>query len=250
MKPFIIAGPCVIESEETMHQIAEHLVGLNVLHGIDIIFKASFDKANRTSVNSYRGPGLDKGLCILADIKSRYNLRITTDIHEPSQAAVVAEVADIIQIPALLCRQTDLIAAAAHTGKPVNIKKGQFLSGEDMKHVIDKARHYGAECVWATERGNSFGYNNNIVDFRNIPVMKRYADSVFMDCTHSVQTPNSDGGNSGGNPEFIESMALAGKAFGADGYFFEVHPEPNKALSDSACSLQLSSLNQVISRLL
>ena len=217
---------------------------------VDIIFKASFDKANRTSIESYRGVGMERGLQILSDIKEKYGLKILTDIHEAWQAEPAAEVADVVQIPAFLCRQTDIIIAAARYAKIVNIKKGQFLSGEDMKHVIDKARHHGAECVWATERGNSFGYNNNIVDFRNIPVMKRYADSVIMDCTHSVQTPNSDGGNSGGNPEFIESMALAGKAFGADGYFFEVHPEPDKALSDSACSLRLSSLNQVISSLL
>ena len=172
MKPIIIAGPCVIESEEIMHETAQYISSLNRRYDIDIIFKASFDKANRTSDSSYRGPGLNKGLIILDGIKHRYGLKIITDIHESFQARPVSEVADIIQIPALLCRQTDLIAAAAQNKKTINIKKGQFLSGEDMRFVIDKARHNGAENIWATERGNCFGYNNNIVDFRNIGVIE------------------------------------------------------------------------------
>lgn len=250
MKPIIIAGPCVIESESIMHQTARILSSLKKEFNIDIFFKASFDKANRTSLTSYRGPGLTSGLKVLKEIKEKYDLPIITDIHEPHQAFPVAEVADIIQIPALLCRQTDLIVAAASCGKTVNIKKGQFLSGEDMRFVIEKARNSGKVTIWATERGNCFGYNNNVVDFRNIPIMKKYADAVIMDCTHSVQTPNTSSGISGGNPEYIESMALAAKAFGADGYFFEVHPEPCNALSDSACSLKLELLRSIIERLI
>lgn len=250
MKPIIIAGPCVIESEDIMHYTAQCLSSLRNEYNIDIIFKASFDKANRTSLTSYRGPGLTIGLQVLSDIKKRYGIPVITDIHEPYQAIPVAEVADIIQIPALLCRQTDLIVAAAACNKTVNIKKGQFLSGGDMRFVVEKARNSGNGSVWATERGNCFGYNNNVVDFRNIPVMKKYADAVIMDCTHAVQTPNTGTGISGGNPEYIESMALAAKAFGADGYFFEVHPEPCKALSDSACSLKLEHLKPIIEKLI
>lgn len=245
--PIIIAGPCVIEHPEIMDEIAETISRINQSKGTNIIFKASFDKANRTSVSSYRGPGIDNGLTILSDIKSKYGLQITTDIHEAWQAHPVAEVADIIQIPALLCRQTDLISSAAQTGKALNIKKGQFLSGEDMKHVIAKAREYGSASVFATERGNSFGYNNTVIDFRNIPIMRQFADAVIMDCTHAVQTPGTGNGFSGGNPEYIRPMAMAAKAFGADGYFFEVHPSPSNAMSDATCSLELSLLENIIS---
>lgn len=245
--PIIIAGPCVIEHPEIMDEIAETISRINQSKGTNIIFKASFDKANRTSVSSYRGPGIDNGLTILSDIKSKYGLQITTDIHEAWQAHPVAEVADIIQIPALLCRQTDLISSAAQTGKALNIKKGQFLSGEDMKHVIAKAREYGSVSVFATERGNSFGYNNTVIDFRNIPIMRQFADAVIMDCTHAVQTPGTGNGFSGGNPEYIRPMAMAAKAFGADGYFFEVHPSPSNAMSDATCSLELSLLENIIS---
>jgi 2-dehydro-3-deoxyphosphooctonate aldolase (KDO 8-P synthase) len=245
--PIIIAGPCVIEHPEIMDEIAETISRINQSKGTNIIFKASFDKANRTSVSSYRGPGIDNGLTILSDIKSKYGLQITTDIHEAWQAHPVAEVADIIQIPALLCRQTDLISSAAQTGKALNIKKGQFLSGEDMKHVIAKAREYGSASVFATERGNSFGYNNTVIDFRNIPIMRQFADAVIMDCTHAVQTPGTGNGFSEGNPEHIRPMAMAAKAFGADGYFFEVHPSPSNAMSDATCSLELSLLENIIS---
>lgn len=248
--PLFIAGPCVIEPDEVMDEIAMTICNINRTLGIDIVFKASFDKANRTSISSYRGPGIDKGLTILSDIKNKYNLKITTDIHESWQAGPVAEVADIIQIPALLSRQTDIIAKAARTGKNINIKKGQFLSGRDMKDVIEKARVSGATKVFATERGNSFGYNNTIIDFRNIPLMKEYADKVIMDCTHAVQTPGTACGSSGGNPEFILPMALSAKAFGTDGYFFETHPKPEKAMSDGTCSLVLSNLEKFISRLI
>ncbi len=248
--PILIAGPCVIEPLEIMQEIAEAICTIQKSIDSKICFKASFDKANRTSVSSYRGPGLDKGLLILSDIKSRYGLCITTDIHESWQASPVSEVADIIQIPALLSRQTDLITSAAKTGKIVNIKKGQFLSGNDMQFAVEKARSAGCTEVFATERGNMFGYNNTIVDFRNIPLMKNYADSVIMDCTHAVQTPGTSKGSSGGNPEFILPMALSAKAFGADGYFFEVHPEPEKASSDASCSLKLSQLETILKQLI
>lgn len=247
--PILIAGPCVIESEEVMSVIAETLAEISQAGRFSVYFKASFDKANRTSYKSYRGPGLDKGLESLMRIKKNYNLRIVTDIHESWQAKPVAEVADVIQIPAFLSRQTDLIQSAAKTGKIVNIKKGQFLSGNDMRFAVEKARVAGAENVFVTERGNSFGYNNLVVDFRNISLMKDFADKVIMDCTHSVQLPGASDGKSGGEPKYIQSMALAAKAFGADGYFFEVHPEPEKSLSDSASLLQLNKLSSLLEQL-
>ena len=249
-KPIFIAGPCVIEPQEIMDTIAQYLCDIRQSLDAEIYFKASFDKANRTSYSSYRGPGIDNGLRILADIKSRYGLKITTDIHEAWQAEPVAEVADIIQIPALLSRQTDLICSAAKTGKIVNIKKGQFLSGEDMQHAIGKARSQGATEVYATERGNMFGYNNTVIDFRNIPVMQKYADKVVMDCTHAVQTPGTGNGSSGGNPEYILPMAKAAKAFGADAFFFEIHPTPETALSDATCSMKMNRLEDIIRQFL
>lgn len=250
MKPIIIAGPCVIESAGLLAEVATELVRLNRKFGTDIVFKASFDKANRTSLSSFRGPGLERGLQMLADVKERFGLRILTDIHESYQAAPAAEVADILQIPAFLCRQTDLLVAAAATGRVVNIKKAQFLSGDDMRYPVDKVLQSGGNEVWLTERGNSFGYNNLVVDFRNIPVMKQFTPHVIMDCTHSVQRPGGLGGATGGNREYIPSMALAAKAFGATGYFFEVHPQPNKGLSDGPNMLELSKLEQTISPLL
>lgn len=248
-KQILIAGPCVIESTDVMDSVAKELFRISNIGNWDVYFKSSFDKANRTSIHSYRGPGLEKGLVALADIKSKYGLRILTDIHESYQAEIVAQVVDVIQIPALLSRQTDLICAAARTGKIVNIKKGQFLSGADMKYPIEKARLSACSTVWATERGTSFGYNNNVVDFRNIPTMKLFADAVIMDCTHSVQTPGTEMGKSGGEPAYIKSMALAGKAFGTDGYFFEVHPEPSKGLSDASSMLQLDKLSLILNEL-
>lgn len=250
MKPVFIAGPCVIESQELLNLVAEELIRLNDKYCIDIIFKSSFDKANRTSLSSYRGPGLDKGLKMLSNVKEKYGLKILTDIHESYQAEIVGQVADVIQIPAFLCRQTDLLVAAAKTGKIVNIKKAQFLSGEDMKYPVEKAMQSGASEVWLTERGNSFGYNNLVVDFRNIPVMKQYTERVIMDCTHCVQRPGAGNGVTGGNREYIPAMALAAKAFGATGYFFEVHPEPTKALSDGTNMLYLKDLEKIISSLL
>ena len=250
MNPKFIAGPCVIESAELLDEVARKLVEINRRLGIDIIFKASFDKANRTSLGSYRGPGMELGLRMLADVKSKWGLRICTDIHEAYQAAPAGEVADVIQIHAFLCRQTDLLTAAAKTGRTVNIKKAQFLSGEDMKYPYEKAVKSGAAEVWLTERGNMFGYNNLVVDFRNIADMRRTAPTVIMDCTHSVQRPGAAGGKTGGNREFVPAMAAAAKAFGANGYFFEVHPSPDEALSDGPNMLRLDELESVVGTLL
>lgn len=249
--PIFIAGPCVIESQDCLETVAQELVRINQSLGIDVIFKASFDKANRTSISSYRGPGMEKGLQMLSDIKTKYGLRILTDIHESYQAQPVAEVADVLQIPAFLCRQTDLLVSAAKTGKTVNIKKAQFLSGLDMQYPVQKVKDTQPSGeVWLTERGNSFGYNNFVVDFRNIPDMKQFTPTVIMDCTHSVQRPGAAGGKSGGNREFVPNMALAAKAFGATGYFFETHPDPEKALSDGPNMLYLNELENVIKSLL
>lgn len=246
----IIAGPCVIESQEVLNEVASEVLRLNKELGVDIIFKSSFDKANRTSLSSYRGPGLEKGLAMLGEVKDKFGLKILTDIHESHQAAPAAEVADVLQIPAFLCRQTDLLCAAAHTGKIVNIKKAQFLSGQDMKYPLQKAVESGAKEVWLTERGNTFGYNNLVVDFRNIPDMLSLSPTVIMDCTHSVQRPGAGNGVTAGDRQFIPQMALAAKAFGATGFFFETHPDPDHALSDAACQLPLSDLERVIRSLL
>lgn len=250
MQPIFIAGPCVIESQEMLNTVAEELVRINSKLGTDIIFKASFDKANRTSIHSFRGPGLEKGLQMLADIKSKYGLRVLTDIHESYQAAPAGEVCDVLQIPAFLCRQTDLLVAAAKTGKIINIKKAQFLSGLDMKYPVEKALEAGAKEVWLTERGNMFGYNNLVVDFRNIPDMLTITPRVVMDCTHSVQRPGAGGGKTSGDRRFVPNMALAAKAFGANGYFFEVHPDPDHALSDGPNMLYLDKLEELITKLL
>lgn len=245
-----VAGPCVIESAELLDTVAARLVEINKSLGVDIIFKASFDKANRTSLSSYRGVGLDKGLQMLSDVKSKWGLKLCTDIHESWQAAPAGEVIDVLQIPAFLCRQTDLLVAAAKTGRTVNIKKAQFLSGEDMKYPYEKAMQSGAKEVWLTERGNMFGYNNLIVDFRNIPDMLKIASTVVMDCTHSVQRPGAAGGKTGGNREFVPAMAQAAKAFGANGFFFEVHPDPDNGLSDGPNMLRLEDLEGVVKSLL
>lgn len=250
MRPIFIAGPCVIESAECLDVVAQEIVRLNNKYNIDIIFKSSFDKANRTSINSFRGPGMEKGLQMMADIKSKYGLRLLTDIHESYQAAPVGEVVDVLQIPAFLCRQTDLLVAAAKTGKIVNVKKAQFLSGEDMKYPVQKVKESGNDNVWLTERGNIYGYNNLVVDFRNIPDMKKIVPTVIMDCTHSVQRPGAAGGKTGGNREFVPAMALAAKAFGATGYFFEVHPNPEEAMSDGPNMLYLKDFEEVIKSLL
>ncbi len=249
-KPVFIAGPCVIENAELLDTVARELIRINSNLGTDIIFKASFDKANRTSIRSFRGPGIERGLQMLADIKERYGLRIITDIHEAWQAEAAGNVCDVLQIPAFLCRQTDLLVAAAKTGCTVNIKKAQFLSGRDMKYPVQKALESGAKEVWLTERGNSFGYNNLVVDFRNITDMKEITPTVIMDCTHSVQRPSAGDGKTVGDRKFVPAMALAAKAFGASGYFFEVHPEPDNGLSDAANMLELHKLEGLIKQLL
>jgi len=272
MIPTIIAGPCVIESADVLNTIAKTLCDVNKHLGTNIIFKASFDKANRTSLSSYRGPGLEKGLQMLADIKQQYGLKILTDIHEAWQADPVAEVADVLQIPAFLCRQTDLLVAAAKTGKTVNIKKAQFLSGQDMKFPVQKVIDtiaanetepltesalesnttplFNQDRVWLTERGNSFGYNNLVVDFRNIPDMLQIVPRVIMDCTHSVQRPGGGGGYTSGDRQFVPAMALAAKAFGATGYFFETHPDPDHALSDGPNMLPLADFESLVNKLI
>lgn len=233
-----------------LEEVAQELVRLNRKYDLSIIFKASFDKANRTSIHSYRGPGLEKGLQMLADVKSKFGLQILTDIHESWQAQPVAEVADVLQIPAFLCRQTDLLVSAAKTGKTVNIKKAQFLSGIDMQYPVQKVRESGNDKVWLTERGNIYGYNNLAVDFRNIADMKNITDTVIMDCTHSVQRPGAMDGKTGGDRAFVPAMALAAKAFGANGFFFETHPDPEAALSDGPNMLYLKDFEPVVKSLI
>ena len=250
MQPLFIAGPCVIESAELLANVATTISDINKRLGTDIIFKASFDKANRTSIHSFRGPGLEKGLQMLADIKQQFGLKILTDIHESCQAEAVGQVVDVIQIPAFLCRQTDLLVSAAKTGCTVNIKKAQFLSGKDMVYPVEKAREAGAKDVWLTERGNMYGYNNLVVDFRNISDMLEITPRVVMDCTHSVQRPGSGNGTTGGDRRFIPSLSLAAKAFGANGFFFEVHPDPDHALSDGPNMLQSDKLEELIKEIL
>ncbi len=249
-KPLFIAGPCVIEDEKLLKTIAEELVRIKEEHEVNIVFKASFDKANRTALSSYRGPGISRGLEMLARVKEEFKLPLLTDIHEAHQAEKAAAVVDILQIPAFLCRQTDLLKAAADTGKIVNIKKAQFLSGLDMEYPLNKVVQSGNNQVMLTERGNMYGYNNLVVDFRNIPDMKSFGYPVIMDCTHSVQRPGGAEGKTGGNREFVPSMALAAKAFGADGYFIETHPNPDAGKSDAANMLELSNLESLIKSLL
>ena len=250
MDPIFITGPCVIESAELLDTIAAEIKRLSDLTGRTFYFKASFDKANRTSIHSFRGPGLERGLQMLADVREKYHLPLLTDIHESWQAKAAGEVVDVLQIPAFLCRQTDLLVEAARTGRTVNIKKAQFLSGEDMRYPVEKCRETGAKEVWLTERGNSFGYNNLVVDFRNLPAMSQYADRVVMDCTHSVQRPGGADGKTGGDRQYVPMMALAAKAFGAQGYFFETHPDPDHALSDGPNMLYLKDLEGVVKSLL
>ncbi len=249
MEQTFIAGPCVIESAELLDTVAAKISEINKKQGTNIIFKASFDKANRTSIKSFRGPGIDKGLQMLNDIKSKYGLRLLTDIHEAWQAKPAGEVVDVLQIPAFLCRQTDLLIAAAKTGRIVNIKKAQFLSGHDMRYPLEKAIDAGAKKVWLTERGNMMGYNNLVVDFRNIPDMLEYCETVIMDCTHCVQKPGGADGKTGGDRRYVPMMAKAAKAFGATGWFFEVHPTPDLGLSDAANMLELDKLEELIKEL-
>jgi 2-dehydro-3-deoxyphosphooctonate aldolase (KDO 8-P synthase) len=247
---FLIAGPCVIESEAHARMMAERIAKIaEDVGGVPYVFKASFDKANRSSVNSFRGPGLKEGLRILGKIKSDLKLTILTDIHEASQAAPVAEVVDILQIPAFLARQTDLLVAAGKTGRTVNIKKPQFVSPWDMKNAVQKVESTGNQQIILTERGASFGYQNLVVDFRSFPVLKKYGYPVVFDVTHAVQLPGGQGHASGGQPEFIEPLARAGVAAGVDGIFLETHDNPGKALSDGANALPLDQLSSLLSRL-
>jgi 2-dehydro-3-deoxyphosphooctonate aldolase (KDO 8-P synthase) len=246
---FLIAGPCVIESEYHARKMAESIQRVAADLGVPYIFKASYDKANRTSVKSYRGPGLAEGVRILGTIARDTGLPVLTDVHEPAHCEAVAEAVDVLQIPAFLCRQTDLLVAAGKTGRAVNIKKGQFVAPWDMKYPVEKIRSTGNERVFLTERGASFGYNNLVVDFRSLPYMRQIAPAVF-DGTHSVQQPSAADGVSGGQPEFIPLLARAAVAAGADGVFLEVHDDPPHAKSDGANALDLTLLKPLLEKLL
>jgi len=246
----IIAGPCAIESREICFEVAQVLRHLQDKYSdIRFVFKSSFDKANRSSVHSFRGLGLEKGLEILNEVKNKFNLPVLTDIHESWQADPVGRVVDIIQIPAFLCRQTDLLLAAAKTGKEINVKKGQFLAPWDTKHIIEKLKYGGAKKYYLTERGTTFGYNNLVVDFRGIPIMRNFAPVIF-DATHSVQLPGGEGNRSGGNREFAYPLAKASIVVGVDGLFFEVHPDPSKALSDASTQLKLDEFPGIVENLI
>lgn len=245
----LIAGPCVIESEEQVLYISGEMKKITDELGIPYTFKASFDKANRTSIKSYRGPGLEEGLRILQKVKDTYGLPICTDIHEPWQAAPVAQVADILQIPAFLCRQTDLLVAAAKTGKCINIKKAQFLAAWDMKNCLDKVRQSGNDNVMLCERGTSFGYNTLVVDMTGLRVMKDMGVPVIFDATHSVQKPGGNGSSTGGNREYVEYLAKAAIAVGVDGLFMETHPDPDNALSDGPNMVPLGQMKELLAKL-
>ena len=247
---FVMAGPCVVENEEVMMRVAEKACAVTDALKIPYIFKASYRKANRSRLDSFCGIGDEKALKLLDKVRREFGVPTVTDIHNPEEAAIAAQYADVLQIPAFLCRQTDLLVAAAKTGRTVNIKKAQFLSGADMLYPYEKARDAGASEIWLTERGNIYGYNNLVVDFRNIAEMLRIAPTVVMDCTHSVQRPGAAGGKTGGNREFVPAMAQAAKAFGANGFFFEVHPDPDHAKSDGPNMLQLDELENLIKTLL
>ena len=246
----LMAGPCVVESEPHAMELAEALVAITTRVGIPFIFKASYDKANRTSAGSYRGPGITEGLRVLAAIKTRFNVPIVTDIHEPGDAALAAEVADVLQIPAFLSRQTDLIVAAAKTGKVVNIKKGQFLAPDDMKHAVAKVTAAGNPRVIVTERGTSFGYHNLVVDMRAFPMMREQGIPVVFDVTHSLQLPGAGDGVTAGLAQYITPLASAGVAAGVDGIFLEVHEEPTRARSDAQNALKLDLLEPLLRRLM
>ncbi len=254
MSLILVAGPCVIESRELVFEVAERVKQITDRLGIDYIFKASFDKANRSSGNSFRGPGVRDGLALLAEVKQRYGLRLLTDIHESHQAAPVAEVVDVLQIPAFLCRQSDLLLAAVEatsgTDKVINVKKGQFLAPWDMAQVVKKLRDAGAKNVWLTERGSSFGYNTLVVDYRSLPQLHDLGCPVIFDATHSVQQPGGLGTTTGGQREFVAPLARAAVAVGVDGLFMEVHPDPDKALSDGPNMVPLHRLEPLLEQLL
>lgn len=250
-KKFIfIAGPCVVESEELTAEIAGGLKEITDKYPVEFIFKASFDKANRTSIDSYRGPGLREGMRILEKIKTGSGLKILSDVHTPDQVDMVRDILDVIQIPAFLCRQTDLLVAAARSNLPVNLKKAQFMSPEDMKYAADKISSSGNNNIMLTERGTCFGYNNLVVDFRSILIMKKFGYPVIFDATHSLQKPSAAGGISGGEREFVSPFSLAAVACGCDGIFLEVHPRPEEALSDKHTSFPLGKVEQLLERVL
>lgn len=238
---FIMAGPCVLETEQIVFSIAEKLKYISQQLNLEVVFKGSFDKANRTSIKSYRGPGLNQGLKILKAVKQEFGLKVTTDVHLPSQVDIITEIVDIIQIPAFLCRQTDLLLTAGSSDKIVNVKKGQFIAPEDSVYIVEKINSTGNFKVMLTERGTCFGYHNLVVDFTSLPRMKKYAPVIF-DATHSVQKPGAQSGRSGGNRDMIEYLARAAVAVGVNGLFFEVHPEPEKALSDRDNTLNIEKL--------
>jgi len=251
---FLIAGPCVIEGEKHALKMAECIAGVAKALRLPYVFKASYDKANRTSLKSFRGPGMKEGLRILAEVKKQTGVAVLTDVHEPRQAEIAAEVVDVLQIPAMLCRQTDLLVAAAKTGRAVNIKKGQFVSPWDMRHAVAKVRESGNDKVFVTERGSSFGYNNLVVDMRSLAIMREFAPVVF-DATHAVQLPSASKGNgkdavSGGQPEFIPVLSRAAVAAGVDGVFMEVHDNPREAKSDGANALELKKLRATLQELI
>lgn len=246
----LIGGPCALESEELARTVAGTMQEICGRLGISYVFKASFDKANRTSIDSYRGPGLAEGLAILGRIRRELQVPVISDIHDVSQVDAAAEVLDILQIPAFLCRQTDLLAAAAKTGKPVNVKKGQFVSPWDMKNAVGKIRGVGGRKIMLVERGASFGYNNLVVDMRSLTVMRSFGCPVIFDATHSVQLPGGAGGSSGGQREFIAPLARAAMAVGIDGLFMEIHPQPEKALCDGPNSMPLERMEELLRQLL
>ena len=248
--PFLIAGPCVIESEQLVMDTAGRIAEITRALGMPYVFKSSFDKANRTSITSYRGPGLEKGLAVLANVKRQLNVPVLTDVHTEEQAREAGTVVDVLQIPAFLCRQTDLLAAAAKTGKVVNVKKGQFLSPAEMGQAVKKVEECGSRRVILTERGASFGYNNLIVDMRSFPIMRNFGYPVVFDATHSVQLPGGGGTKSGGQREFVEPLACAAAGAGVDGFFMEVHPNPDDALSDGPNMVPLHQLQSLLERIL
>lgn len=246
----LIGGPCALESEDLAREVAETMLAICRRLDISYVFKASFDKANRTSLSSYRGPGLEDGLAVLAKLRHELQVPVISDIHDISQISSAAKVLDIIQIPAFLCRQTDLLTAAAHTGKVVNVKKGQFVSPWDMENVVNKMRTVGGKKIMLVERGACFGYNNLVVDMRSLPIMRSLGYPVIFDATHSVQLPGGSGGVSGGQREFIEPLAKAATAAGVDGLFMEIHPDPDKALCDGPNSIPLDEVEKLLERIL
>jgi 2-dehydro-3-deoxyphosphooctonate aldolase (KDO 8-P synthase) len=249
-RPFLIAGPCVIESEHLVMETAGRIAEITRAVGMPYIFKSSFDKANRTSIHSFRGPGIEKGLAVLKKVKDELGLPVLTDVHTEAQATEAGTVVDVLQIPAFLCRQTDLLMAAAHTGKVVNVKKGQFLSPPEMGQAVKKVEECGSRRIILTERGSSFGYNNLVVDMRSFPIMRSFGYPVVFDATHSVQLPGGGGTTSNGQREFVEPLACAAAGVGVDGFFMEVHPNPDEALSDGPNMVPLRQLKTLLERIL